>query len=535
MKWFHNFKIKSKLLISFSIPIFLMFFVGFEGLSSIRAINNAGTSIYEECVHAAEVTGSIARGIAELRLILRSGVIELDPVRLQSLKANYDKQKQQIASLEESLIGIARASHNNSKEKEALVKEYSEVINTFIRQCDPEIERIISGRQSDAMTSLRNPQMVAVGNRVNEFTEIVLEAVHQASVDTEARKDSIARGSVIMVVTSIVLAIIISIFFAVSISSNLISRLQIIATDIQRMADHDLTVRSKGVYNDELGGIRNAIGFMVEEIRSLIRNVSTDIHGVASGSTQLSAAAEQMSATTNEIAASTDTQRHGAERIATAMTELSASIDEVSKGSSETLSQLEDAINATHQGNEAGEATKVAMEDITQTTGRIAQAIGVIQEIANQTNLLSLNAAIEAAKAGEQGKGFAVVAEEVRKLAERSATSAKEIAQHNIEARNSVHRGAETVAATVELLHKIRSSLDQFATRTRKSVASSAEQASAGADVAKQVERSASEATAVASATTEMAATTTEISRTAHDLAHLASDLQTQIGKFKME
>ena len=174
------------------------------------------------------------------------------------------------------------------------------------------------------------------------------------------------------------------------------------------------------------------------------------------------------------------------------------------------------------------------MGEIAGTAGEITRAVGVIQEIANQTNLLSLNAAIEAAKAGAQGKGFSVVAEEVRKLAERSGASAKEVNILIAAARDAVKEGEATVGTTVGILETIGRSLGEFASQTRSVASATVEQASAGAEVARQVDASSNEAAAVASAVTEMSASTTEVAKTAQELTRLSEDLQGKVRFFKL-
>ncbi|WP_005036796.1 methyl-accepting chemotaxis protein [Holophaga foetida] len=326
----------------------------------------------------------------------------------------------------------------------------------------------------------------------------------------------------------------ICIFFAYLLASGVQGALNAFQKTLGVVAQGDLTSQAEVGSRDEIGKMAETLNSMVVQLRHLLTGVKQGVEGVASGAAELSASAEQMSATTSEIARSTENQQNAAEGMAAAVAQLSASIDEVSRAAQTSLEQLERALEATQRGDAAGGATQEAMRGVTETAGRIASAVTVITEIANQTNLLSLNAAIEAAKAGEHGKGFAVVAEEVRKLAERSGSSAKEIAHHIEEARSAVNTGEGRVTDTVALLKQIRQSLEQFAMQTRESAAAMAEQSNAGGEVARQVDQTVQEAVAVASAATQMSATTSEVARTAADLAQLAEGLQAQVAQFRV-
>jgi methyl-accepting chemotaxis protein len=285
---------------------------------------------------------------------------------------------------------------------------------------------------------------------------------------------------------------------------------------------------------DEMGDLAKAFHTMTADIRELLTELSLAVQTVASASTELSASTEEMAATTSQIAKTTDSQRGGSEQMSSAIAELSASIDEVSQSAQGTLKMMESALEATQRGDAAGGASQEAMSEIQVTAGQIAAAVTVITEIANQTNLLSLNAAIEAAKAGTQGKGFAVVAEEVRKLAEHSGASAKTIAEHIESARKAVGKGTATVTLTVDLLKQIRASLEQFAAQTRQVTVATMEQSRAGSEVARSVEKHVQEATATASATAQMSATTTEIARTVSDLARVADKLNGLAKRFRL-
>ncbi|MBP1625806.1 MAG: chemotaxis protein [Holophagaceae bacterium] len=343
-----------------------------------------------------------------------------------------------------------------------------------------------------------------------------------------------AHTAVIAISLGLPVTLVICIFFGWLMAQGILGPIKTFRKTLEEVAQGNLQAEAPVESRDELGQMAETLNTMVVQLRHLLTGVKQGVEGVASGAAELSASAEEMSATTSEIARSTENQQGAAEGMAAAVAELSASIDEVSRAAQTSLEQLEKALAATQRGDAAGGATQEAMRGVTETAGRIASAVTVITEIANQTNLLSLNAAIEAAKAGEHGKGFAVVAEEVRKLAERSGGSAKEIAQHIQEARSAVSTGEGRVMDTVALLRQIRESLEQFALHTRQAAAAMAEQSNAGGEVARQVDQTVQEAVAVASAATQMSATTSEVARTAADLAQLAEGLQAQVARFRV-
>ncbi|MDR3670171.1 MAG: methyl-accepting chemotaxis protein [Holophaga sp.] len=298
------------------------------------------------------------------------------------------------------------------------------------------------------------------------------------------------------------------------------------------IADGDLQVEIATAMGDQ-SSLLAALRTMQSRLRGMINRIRFDAMRVTGQGTRFAADQEQVAAHSRELASNAEAQRTSAERMASAVSELSTSIREVSANAAASHQHGLTAAATAEGGDQAGAAAIQAMDQVAASTAKMVAAVQVVREIARQTNLLSLNASIEAAKAGNAGKGFAVVAEEVRKLADRSNAAAREIASLIEGSDQAIIQGRTTVREAVQALTAIRGLIGQLTSMSMEIGAASEQQSRTSTEVARQVETGAQKVAANASASLQLSASVEATAAASGQLIRTAEGLVSLLERFK--
>jgi len=307
----------------------------------------------------------------------------------------------------------------------------------------------------------------------------------------------------------------------------------------QRMRDisegeGDLTSRLEVHGTDEIAQVSIHFNRFVGNIQEIVHEVISISNSLASGALQMSSGMTEMAATADSIANSAENQKISVRKANETVGTIAESSQIIYSNVNSALSVFDKTQKAASNGGTVVGAAVSGMQTIQQNSRQIGSILTVITDIATQTNLLSLNAAIEAAKAGEHGKGFAVVAEEVRKLAERSGQAAKEITTLIQTSSKSIEDGTSMVNTAGEILKGIQTAISGSADRMRTIGGQSQTQNQDSTTVVGVMGELSGIAVLNAAAMEQMAATIKETSRTVSDLSGGAEHLSALVARFKV-
>lgn len=559
--------IKNKLLVSFlSIILALLIVMGFT-IFQLMALNSEYRTISDSLARKMEIINQITLNINDLTMAAQNYMITGDKTEIEGMnetRLNFSINIDEFISLTEQVEG------------QELINQLVENEDTYYIAVASVVEKVARGEKDYAIKIMEeqvNPAKDEVMTTLDELAEFQKNMSESAINDLS----KVIRGTqtAIIVIGFIVLLGGVSIFLYLS--RDITTRLKFVTKVAKDIASGNLAAKKIEIKSkDEIGQLSEAVNQMAENLKTVIGEVIQSADHVAALSEELMASSNQTADATHqvvrtieEVSVTVEGQSEKTEEMNHTLTTMIKGIERIANSTSETSENVVQIVKKANEGDESVQILakqmdtihhinaelQAVMEQLEKRSKEIGKIIDVIGEIADQTNLLALNAAIESARAGEAGRGFAVVSQEVRKLAEQSRASAKNIediiitiqketigaAERAKQGILETNKGITLTKETSGVIGEIRNQLEEINAKTQEISATSTEMyqgtdriQAAISELAKWAKQSTTSVTEISAASEEQLANMEEITTSATTLANMAEKLNDVIKKFKL-
>ncbi len=509
-----NRSVKYKLVATMVIMGVFMVIIGAAGMFGMQRSNDSLESVYKTNVLPMQNLAGIRKNINWSRIDSFKARADRSPQTAATLVSNYE---QQYKNETDRLWQTYSTSQISSPEEKAVADRLGPLLTTYWTLYQQ------VGRDMSQGTFELTPAIQQTRENFESLStelESLLRINAQQSELSYSNALAGASSSMGVIIAAIVLALALMTAIAWFLIRGIMAPLKRASEVSESIAQGELDNHIEAKGRDEFATLLHSLGAMQKQLAHVVNDVRVNAESVGSASSQIASGNDDLSRRTQEQAASL-------EETAASMEEMTSTVKQNADNAAQA-NQL--ALNVRQQardGSQVVDQTTQAMSEISTSSQKIAEIVGLIDSIAFQTNLLALNAAVEAARAGEQGRGFAVVASEVRTLSSRSAEAAREIKTLVDDSVSKVANGTELVTRSGQTLGGIVESINKMTDIVAEIAAASREQ-STGID---QVNQAISQMDSV---TQQNAALVEEAAAASRSMEHSARVLREQVAFFKV-